>query len=324
VPDLYFVKPEKSPFMAKLFNAKELKQNASISELLGRLGYQPQRKRGNELFYLSMLRDNDTKPSFTVNDGLGVWYDHGTGKGGNIIDLGIAYWPGLSFKDVVEKIQLETSVLPPQRIRQVRKQTDIKNYALEVIKATGTHPAITSYLKSRGVFEQAKTYLKEVYYNVDLDKGDRKAYFAAGWQNEAGSWEVRNKYFKGCLGKKAISFIPGDHKRVVVFEGYFNFLSWLKMHNVKGESIIILNTLSLLKDGISKAMQFSSIDLFFDRDAAGYRATVDFITALPYASDRSNFYKGFNDYNDKLVDGLKAKRIAAPAEERSKSQHISF
>ena len=53
-----------------------------------------------------------------------------------------------------------------------------------------------------------------------------KINFAAGWLNEAGGWEVRNKYFKGCLGQKAISFIPGHQKELCVFEGYINYLSW--------------------------------------------------------------------------------------------------
>lgn len=78
--------------MANLLTAKELKEQGSIVDLLSRLGHQPVPKRGREKMYISMLRDDDTDPSFSVNDELGVWFDHGAGKGGNIIDFGLAYW----------------------------------------------------------------------------------------------------------------------------------------------------------------------------------------------------------------------------------------
>ena len=66
----------------------------------------------------------------------------------------------------------------------------------------------------------------------------------------------------------------------------------------------MLNALTMLQYGIERAKAFSAIDLFFDRDKAGLAATKDFLRALPYASDRSAAYEGFNDYNDKVKAGL--------------------
>ncbi|MGF7079037.1 CHC2 zinc finger domain-containing protein [Mucilaginibacter sp. UYCu711] len=304
--------------MSTLLNARELKEQASIVDLLSRLGYQPVKKSGKEHFYLSMLRDSDTKPSMCVNDRLGVWFDHGCGKGGNIIDFGLAYWPGSTFNEVVEKIQSAVEIQPEQRSLRPRRPVKVRNYVIEEIKDLGTHPAITNYLKNRGVFEVARPYLSEIYYAVEDDKGQRKAFFSAGWQNETAGWEVRNKYFKGCLGNKGITFIPGDLKRVAVFEGFLDGLSWLKENENAGESLIILNTLTLLNEGIARAKQFSSIDIYFDHDPAGHQATKDFIKALPYATDRSAIYKGYNDYNDKLVDMLRTQPIFDPFERKRK------
>src|ERR1022692_1531044 len=90
--------------LSTAINASDVKAQVSLSDLLARLGFQPLRKSGKELLYLSMLRDSDTKPSFAVNEQLGVWYDHGIGKGGNIIDFGLAFWKNLSFQEVLEKI----------------------------------------------------------------------------------------------------------------------------------------------------------------------------------------------------------------------------
>ncbi|MDT3401266.1 toprim domain-containing protein [Mucilaginibacter terrae] len=293
-----------------VLNAQELKQQASIVTLLHHLGYNPVPHRGRENMYHSMLREGDSIPSFAVNDDLGVWFDHGTGKGGNIIDFGMAYWPDLEFKEVVAKIQQVLSIKPsePKAVgsnsgRQ-RRPVKIPNYVVEEIKAIGTHPAVTGYLKSRGIWDVAKRCLSEVYYYVEDNKGMRKHFFAAGWQNEMSGWEVRNKYFKGCLGHKAITFIPGDEKRAVLFEGFINYLSWKLENPTSVESVIVLNSLSMLKAGIGKAKAFSTLDLFFDRDNQGLAATRDFIKALPYATDRSARYHGFNDYNDKITAAL--------------------
>jgi hypothetical protein len=290
--------------MTNILNAKELKEQASIVELLKRLGYNPLPKHGREFRYYSMIRKDDTTPSFMVDDQLGVWYDHGLGIGGNIIDFGLAYWKGIGFADVVIKLQevYPVTVSTERVANRPRKAVKLPSYVVEETKALGTHPAITNYLKERCVFPEAKGSVSEVYYYVQDDKGQRKQFFAAGWKNESGGWEVRNKYFKGCLGRKAITFIPGDQKAVAVFEGFLNYLSWKTEHPGCGESIIVLNTLSLINSGISKAKQFSSIDLYLDRDASGHKASKDFMFALPYASDRSVLFEGYNDYNDKIID----------------------
>ncbi|WP_191175728.1 toprim domain-containing protein [Mucilaginibacter rigui] len=305
--------------MTQLLNAKELKETASIVDLLARLGFEPVKKYGKEHMYRSMLRDGDSTPSFSVDDKLGAWYDHGNGKGGNIIDFGIAFWPTLNFNEVVEKIQRSCNVpTPSPKIQRPRLPVKARNYIIEQLKPIGTHPAITNYLQSRAIFDMAKTKLKEVYYHVKDEKGSIKQFFAAGWQNEAGSWEVRNKYFKGCLGNKAISFIAGDQKRVAVFEGFTNYLSWLKENPDNGNSVIVMNTLSLLNDGINKALQYSHIDLYLDRDNAGFLATKQFIATLPYATDKSILYEKFNDYNDMLVAATKKPGDKGIVKERSR------
>jgi len=291
--------------MTELLTAKELKEKGSIVELLSRLGYEPVPKRGRERMYVSMLRNNDTQPSLSVNDELGVWFDHGTGKGGNIIDFGLAYWKNLAFDDVLKKIQQVCS-LEPATPRVLRPRKSVKVYhVVEKVKPLGGHPAITDYLKSRGVFEVARFYLSEVYYYIEDDNDVRKHYFAAGWLNENKSWEVRNRYFKGCMGHKGITFIPGHPKEAAVFEGFLDFLSWRCEHPDAGHSVIVLNTLTMLQQGVNKAKAFSSIDIYFDRDKSGISATRDFIKALPYATDRSRVYEGFNDYNDKIKALLK-------------------
>lgn len=293
--------------MNKVLNASELKSQSSIVELLARLGFQPVPRRGRENMYRSMLRDDDSTPSFSVNDELGVWYDHGTGKGGNIIDFGLAFWKTLNFQEVVLRINEIFGQAIPQHRVEIRPRVALKlpHYRVEDVKPIGTHPAITAYLKGRGVFNQAKGCLKEVYYFVEDEKGLKKHFFAAGWQNEHGGWEVRNRYFKGCIGQKGITFINGHAKNVAVFEGYLDYLSWKYENPGVDHSIIVLNSLTMLRAAIGKAKAFSSIDIYFDRDKPGVQHTRELIKCLPYATDRSNVYEAHNDYNDKLKSLLK-------------------
>jgi len=285
--------------------SSQIKEQVSLVDLLSRLGYQPVRTAGQEILYLSMIRDSDTKPSFAVNDGLGVWYDHGLGKGGNIIDFGLAYWK-MPFQEVLEKImqvigqQLPVKNCVPEAKFRKRSAVKIPHYEIQEIKELGNNPAITQYLQSRKIWEVAQGRLSEIYYYVEDQKRLRKYFFAAGWQNELGCWEVRNLYFKGCLGHKAISFIPVNDTKLAVFEGYLNYLSWLTEHPLATDSVLILNSIALIQGAIRKAKDYGKVNLFFDRDTVGQLASLDFKKAVPQATDCSHHYLHYNDYNDKL------------------------
>ena len=57
-----------------------------IADFLARLGHEPVRRSGNELWYRAPYRSERT-PSFRVNVAKQLWYDFGTGKGGDIFTL---------------------------------------------------------------------------------------------------------------------------------------------------------------------------------------------------------------------------------------------
>ena len=65
-------------------------RQTDMVEYLSKLGHEPAKIRGVDYWYLSPLREERT-PSFKVNRKLNRWYDHGLGKGGNIIDFAILY-----------------------------------------------------------------------------------------------------------------------------------------------------------------------------------------------------------------------------------------
>lgn len=69
------------------FNIQEAEQ-IDMFEYLEQLGYKSQKISNNDYWYSSPLRE-EKEPSFKVNRKLNVWFDHGLGKGGSIIDFGI-------------------------------------------------------------------------------------------------------------------------------------------------------------------------------------------------------------------------------------------
>lgn len=296
------------------YNAQEIRDQVSPVDFLARLGYHPAYKSGKELFYLSMLREERT-PSFCVDDKLGVWYDWGGAnpsgiKGGNVIDLALAYWYPLSFREVLEKINqvcnIEPDITPAVNRENMRprKATRIPHYRISEVKELGHNHAITSYLQSRGIWPVAHEYLKEIYYFIEDEKKLRKYFFSAGWQNENSGWEVSNPYFKGCLGPKGLSLIPGDQHRIVLFEGMTDYLSWKFEQQDSGETVMLLNGVTFIDAAIKRAAAYTEKTIYFDNDEAGENASRIFMDAYPLTHNGAAQYAGYKDYNQRLMAEL--------------------
>lgn len=302
--------------MARLANADQVKDQVPLVDLLARLGHQPAYRSGKELFYRSMLRQENT-PSFCVNPQMDVWFDHGGPnlsriKGGNVIDFGLAYWHPSSFSEVLQKIAHIMAVPLPgpnsgysRRKRLSQPPSRVSNYRIEAVKELGNHPAITRYLQSRGIWQLAQGRIKEIYYAIDSGPKAGRQFFSAGWQNEAGAWELRNRIgdrdFKACLGRKAITHIPGDTDRLSIFEGYMDYLSWLHDNPDTTDTVIVLNSVNLLDTIVDKASTYTRTHVYFDRDKAGEAALDRLRKFIPQAIDRSHIYRYYKDYNEMLM-----------------------
>ncbi len=161
--------------MSKFVNVDDLRE-LSIADFLARLGHHPVRKSGKELFYHSMLRETKrATPSLTVWDEGGMWLDRGgpnaTGiHGGGIVQLGLAYWPQLSFVEVLNKIKetcdMHVSMIPAYNPVQYPKESETKGYTFELVRAQpiGKNFVLTKYLESRGILDVADGHLNEIYY----------------------------------------------------------------------------------------------------------------------------------------------------------------
>ena len=268
-----------------------------IGEFLKKSGYSPVKENQNSAWYLSPIR-KEKEASFKVSKVLNRWYDHGIGKGGNIIDLVIEMNHNCDVNEALAILERNTpsfsfqqqnsfAVLKPEAKIQIDKVMPLR------------HPALLNYLKRRNIgVEAALKYAKQVYYHL---KGTR--YFAIGLENVSGGWELRNPYFKNSASPKDYSFFSSSKQILSVTEGMFDFFSLLTLYPslpLKSD-FLVLNSVSFI-DRIQKvALPYSKVGLYMDNDPAGKKATRQLLKDIPNSVDMSALYKNKKDLNQLLT-----------------------
>jgi hypothetical protein len=147
--------------------------------------------------------------------------------------------------------------------RKRRHAIKLPRYQVADIRPLGTNQEIQTFLRSIGVWPQAQHRIEEIYYYVQDENGRRKEFFAAGWLNELGHWQVAAPKFTGSLCRPALTIIPGTDNEAWLFDTFFDYLRHPEMATTKAY-IIILNNRSLLQAGLAKARNFARSRTFFN------------------------------------------------------------
>lgn len=284
-----------------------------LQKVLEYLGHQPveRKKGGRELWYLSPFR-KETDASFNIILDRNVWYDFGEAKGGNTLDL-IVELQNCSVSDALDFLkQFDTSIVSVKNDPQVFQNENLFNHTekpqFEIFKTKKIMAhSLISYLGDRKIsLPLAQQYLQEVHYR----NKDGKTYFGLGMVNDMDGMEIRNKYFKTCIGNKSITYIRdgGDRRKVSVFEGFFDFLSCLeekKINRLRGD-VVILHSLALTKKLGKLVMDnnYETLFDFLDNDEAGDKQRVVIDSWDVNRKDMRYLFDGFKDYNDKLINRL--------------------
>ena len=281
------------------------KQKRSIAEAkemdmvqyLSLLSYEPSKIRNNDYWYLSPLRQEKT-PSFKVNRKLNRWYDHGLGKGGNIIDFGIQYY-GCSVGEFLNKLDGGFSFQKP--LKNIPKIENAPEPQLKILKDVELKSnALIRYLEQRRIpVEIATRYCREVHYELNA-----KSYYGIGFKNDSGGFEIRNPYFKASSSPKDITTVKNASDEVTVFEGFMDFLSFKSIRENdlnKTPDFVILNSLSLFEKARPFLESHKSINLYLDNDAAGKKVAREALSNSKRYNDYSKLYQNHKDLNDWLV-----------------------
>ena len=290
---------------------KEIK-SIPLASFLSQLGHEPTARKGTRLWYKSPLRQEHT-PSFKVETTLNCWYDFGLGKGGNIIDLAAELYHSTDLRHLMRCIADSCPVPSVQTVassflcgakRQVRLAPRHSAPSMERFEVVPLeHRALVAYLQERGIPSHiAKAKCKEAHYCVN-----GRFYFAVAFENVSEGWELRSRYFKGCQGRKDISYLPwardDPSTECAVFEGFIDYLSALTLGIISGADAIILNSVVNVNKAVPYLKDYKTINCYLDNDTAGRTALTE-LTAI-YGStviDRSILYSEFNDLNEYLTN----------------------
>lgn len=258
----------------------------NIVDFLYRIGQSPTTIKGNNYWYV--LRKENT-PSTKVDIGINKWFDFGINKGGKLIDLICTYFTNGNIKEAIQYVANNTNNYSHTPIT-VPLTTDTTTRILKVTEVQNV--ALIQYLRNRHIYDHQQEFIKEINYIVN-----DKEYFALGWQNDSNGFEVRNKYFKGCLLKKDITTILGTKNNFLdVWEGMFDFLSWLQTNKQK-HKVIILNSLVNTDKVLKTICKYENVNLYLDNDQAGKEAVVRFHNKRK-VQDCSGIYSPYKDMND--------------------------
>lgn len=265
----------------------------SIRQYLESKGMYPAKDRVYYGLYRSPFRE-DSNPSFKVDYEKDLWYDFGANEGGSIVDL-VMKLENCSLAETFRRLD-DTSFSFQRNIPVVSTN---REPAIKVQNITSlTHPALLDYLKERSInTDIANRYCSEVHYSI-VDKN----YFAIGFLNDTGGWELRNRDFKGSISPKNISTINNGSNSIMVFEGFMDFLSYLSLKKNPSPTIdtAVLNSTANLSKAIPFLRSHKTVHAFLDNDEAGRKSLVDLRELLPSSGviDQSVFYRNHKDLNE--------------------------
>lgn len=275
-------------------NIDEIRK-VSLVEFLNQLGYQPTGRDSKGLWFYAPYR-SERKPSFHVNPRRNLWYDFGTGAGGDIFSLAGEMSGETDFLRqadyIAEKMRIPVA-------KQYRPTTFVEEPTFENVEVSRLEsPVLLLYLADRGIPKEiAQRYCVQVDYELH-----GKRYYAIGFRNNADGYELRTPFFKGSYPPKHITLIANGNARCNVFEGFIDFLSAERLGLNDGSDSVVLNSVANLGKALTIFPNYSVIACYLDNDEAGRAALARLRRELgDKVMDKSALYPDHKDLNDYLV-----------------------
>ena len=292
---------------------KQALQSISIVEIMAHLGKNLAHDRSG--MYYSPFRDEST-PSFHIDVPTNRWYDFGTAEGGGLFEF-VCRIAGITRGEVYDWLASFRKMIPESEYKEVVEKVK-KTKPSRVIVDSASHEftryKLIEYAQRRAVSREVlEKYCEEVVYHIDSYPD--KQYFAIGFKNNSGGYVLRSSLSKKCTSSAMTTLSPegeitemitGD--KVLVFEGFMDFLSWLSSVSQlsPGYDCCILNSVSNIEKALPWITAHKNIAAFMDNDDAGRKTLEKIIESVPDQAgdvsiyDMSRLYQGYNDLNDKL------------------------
>ena len=273
-------------------NCKQANTQISIRRVLESFSLFPSKDNSKAAFYFAFDREEKT-PSLFVNFINNVAFDFGTGKKYDVVSL-VQGIKQCSVSQALEYLSQFDFSFQQQICNITKNESKYEILSISEVK----HNALIQYLKERRI-ENNIHLLKEIHYKIS-----NKEYFGIGFKNDANGYEVRNKYSKICIGRKDITTIKNNSNCLRIFEGFMDYLSFKQMEKSLKKApsdYVILNSVTMIFKLEKIIKSYEKIELYFDNDEAGNKATNEVKQLNPYVEDNRILYQNYKDLNDFII-----------------------
>lgn len=274
--------------------------NYSIAAILRQMGCVEARKN----MFFSPFR-NEKTASLHVDEARNLWYDHGAGIGGTNVQL-VQLVKHCSDKEAARYIcSLDPTLMNAPK-------PEVKENPNKIVSAKLLFSYyLKKYVESRKIpVELASMYVKE----ITVHNSERGQNFALlGFENNAGGYAMRAPSGFKSTNRSGITTINTEGGRsinassasVAVFEGFFDFLSWMVMDGRKTPKcdVVVLNSVTNLDRASEYLRAHKTIECYLDRDDAGRACQLRLEKMFPdkEVTDMSVEYSRYKDLNEMLV-----------------------
>lgn len=264
--------------------------------------------------YFSPFRD-ELSPSLHIDPVKNVWMDFGSGEGGNVLTMA-SRLEGITVAqawDFVASLDPGITIIDHSVPKASHTSATI---VIDEVCPSFLSKGLVSYAQSRGIPPHILgRYCHQVRYHIGTG---RTIYNAIGFPTADG-WVLRHgskavgiqKRCTGCqctfLDVSGSQTTHPTSDRVEVFEGFFDFLSWLvlKDRTRPFSDICILNSVNNLKRGIEFIAAHECVSAWMDNDEAGRMALEGIKQSCSHVISHMEELSDVKDVNDLILEQRK-------------------
>ena len=279
-----------------------IKQIKEIVTCLDYLGDRVVKKVANGYLARAPWRE-DNNPSLTITPNGRGWHDMATGAHGSVIDLVMLHL-SCDLQRACEELECANPSFsfpqPKSEYGGGREKETFTRFDVVPLQSRG----LFAYLHQRRVnIEIAKQFLKEAHYSTK-QPDDGTYIYSLAYGNDKGGYELRNSLQVGGKLSKSPKGITTHfdcgNAPTVVFEGFFDMLSFATLCGVVKHNYVVLNSI-VNKEAALDALKTSQnqVYLCLDNDKGGEDTTAWFLKQFSSAIDiRCRFapHKDVNEY----------------------------